>query len=73
MFTCISCRVAFEDASEQRTHFSTDWHRYNMKRRVASLPPVAATAFNEKVIERREQNAVRTDPRDLACEACRYV
>ena len=73
MFTCISCRVAFEDASEQRTHFSTDWHRYNMKRRVASLPPVAATAFNEKVIERREQNAVRIDPRDLTCEACRYV
>jgi hypothetical protein len=71
MFTCISCRVAFEDASEQRTHFSTDWHRYNMKRRVASLPPVAATAFNEKVIERREQNAVRIDPRDLTCEACR--
>jgi len=44
-----------------------------MKRRVASLPPVAATAFNEKVVERREQNAVRTDPRDLACEACRSV
>jgi pre-60S factor REI1 len=71
MFTCISCRVAFEDASEQRAHFSTDWHRYNMKRRVANLPPVAATAFNEKVVERREQNAVRTDPRDLVCDACR--
>ena len=71
MFTCISCRVAFEDASEQRTHFSTDWHRYNMKRRVANLPPVPATAFNEKVIERREQNAVRTDPRGMSCDACR--
>jgi pre-60S factor REI1 len=43
-----------------------------MKRRVANLPPVAATAFNEKVMERREQNAVRTDPRDMACVACRY-
>jgi pre-60S factor REI1 len=42
-----------------------------MKRRVANLPPVAATAFNEKVIERREQNAVRTDPRDMACAACK--
>ncbi|WVQ97780.1 hypothetical protein IAU59_004894 [Kwoniella sp. CBS 9459] len=70
MFTCISCRVAFETAAEQRAHFSTDWHRYNMKRRVANLPPVAAEAFNEKVIERREQNAVRTDPRSLVCETC---
>jgi len=43
----------------------------NMKRRVASLPPVAAASFNEKVMERREQNAVRIDPRDLFCGACR--
>ncbi|WVF70105.1 hypothetical protein IAT40_004893 [Kwoniella sp. CBS 6097] len=70
MFTCISCRVAFETAAEQRAHFSTDWHRYNMKRRVANLPPVAAESFNEKVIERREQNAVRTDPRSLVCDTC---
>ncbi|WWC59156.1 uncharacterized protein I303_101704 [Kwoniella dejecticola CBS 10117] len=70
MFTCISCRVAFETAAEQRSHFSTDWHRYNMKRRVANLPPVAAESFNEKVLERREQNAVRTDPRSLSCSSC---
>nr|ODN96833.1 pre-60S factor REI1 [Cryptococcus depauperatus CBS 7855] len=70
MFTCISCKVAFETADEQRAHFLTDWHRYNMKRRVANLPPVAAASFNEKVLERREQNAVRTDPRSLACSAC---
>ncbi|KAL1408421.1 pre-60S factor rei1 [Vanrija albida] len=70
MFTCISCRIAFETAEEQRSHFGTDWHRYNMKRRVANLPPVSASAFNEKVIERREQNAVRPDPRDMICNAC---
>ncbi|WWD07986.1 hypothetical protein V865_006096 [Kwoniella europaea PYCC6329] len=73
MFTCISCRVAFETAAEQRSHFSTDWHRYNMKRRVANLPPVAAESFNEKVLERREQNAVRTDPRSLSCVSCNSI
>lgn len=71
MFTCISCRIAFDAAEEQRSHFGTDWHRYNMKRRVANLPPVSATAFNEKVMERREQNAVRPDPKDMACSACK--
>ncbi|KLT39997.1 hypothetical protein CC85DRAFT_166770 [Cutaneotrichosporon oleaginosum] len=70
MFTCISCRIAFETAEEQRSHFGTDWHRYNMKRRVANLPPVAAQAFNDKVIERREQNAVRPDPRGMFCPSC---
>jgi pre-60S factor REI1 len=71
MFTCISCKVAFEDASEQRGHFATDWHRYNMKRRVADLPPLPAHSFNEKVLERREQNAIRTDPRGMQCSICR--
>ncbi|WFD43660.1 pre-60S factor rei1 [Malassezia psittaci] len=45
--------VAFYSPSEQRDHFRTDLHRYNMKRRVANLAPVTATVFNEKVQERR--------------------
>lgn len=28
----------------------TDWHRYNLKRRVASLPPLDASVFAEKVL-----------------------
>ncbi|EIW68690.1 hypothetical protein TREMEDRAFT_74139 [Tremella mesenterica DSM 1558] len=70
LFTCISCKVAFESPIEQRNHFNADWHRYNMKRRVANLPPVAADAFNDKVIQYREQNAVRADPRSLICVPC---
>ena len=31
MFTCISCAVAFNDPAMQRSHFASDWHRYNMK------------------------------------------
>ncbi|KAJ9106985.1 hypothetical protein QFC20_003885 [Naganishia adeliensis] len=71
VFTCISCAVAFNDPALQRQHFASDWHRYNMKRRVASLPPVSATNFNAKVIERREQTAVKPDPRSMQCDACR--
>lgn len=28
----------------------SDWHRYNLKRRVASLPPLSSEVFNEKVL-----------------------
>ena len=28
----------------------SDWHRYNLKRRVASLPPISSEIFNEKVL-----------------------
>ncbi|CAI4217480.1 unnamed protein product [Parascedosporium putredinis] len=33
----------------------SDWHRYNLKRRVASLPPITAEAFTEKVLQARAQ------------------
>ncbi len=28
----------------------SDWHRYNLKRRVASLPPISSETFTEKVL-----------------------
>jgi pre-60S factor REI1 len=28
----------------------TNWHRYNLKRRVASLPPLFSEIFTEKVL-----------------------
>ncbi|TPX41413.1 hypothetical protein SeLEV6574_g06101 [Synchytrium endobioticum] len=49
LFTCVSCRVAFKSPEEQRDHHRTDWHRYNLKRKVADLPPVTAQGFADRV------------------------
>ncbi|RKP25097.1 C2H2 type zinc-finger-domain-containing protein [Syncephalis pseudoplumigaleata] len=38
-FTCLACHVAFHSADHQRQHYRTDWHRYNLKRKVAELAP----------------------------------
>lgn len=54
-YTCITCRVAFRDADMQRAHYKTDWHRYNLRRKVASMAPVTAEGFQERV---RAQRAV---------------
>nr|CAG4637013.1 EOG090X06E3 [Ceriodaphnia reticulata]SVE72941.1 EOG090X06E3 [Ceriodaphnia reticulata] len=54
-FTCISCHVAFKEANIQREHYKTDWHRYNLKRKVVDLPPVTAEAFQQRVLEQRAQ------------------
>lgn len=61
---CICVRMALEPDAHQHDIAS-------LQRRVASLPPVSATMFNQKVLEKREQNAVRVDPRGMHCEACR--
>ncbi|KAK0527491.1 pre-60S factor rei1 [Tilletia horrida] len=50
LFTCLSCNIAFPNAHDQRTHYRTDWHRYNAKRRVAQLPPIRQDVFQQKVV-----------------------
>lgn len=52
-YTCISCRVAFTDGDLQRAHYKSDWHRYNLKRKVADMPPVTAENFQERVLAQR--------------------
>lgn len=52
-FTCNTCGLSFTDAEYQREHMKTDWHRYNLKRRVANLPPIPSDVFAEKMIQQR--------------------
>ncbi|KAI0342054.1 hypothetical protein BDW22DRAFT_1331493 [Trametopsis cervina] len=70
LFTCLSCSIAFHSADEQREHYRSDHHRYNMKRRVAGLPPVSAELFNQKVLERRAETAIMVSPKGSLCELC---
>lgn len=44
-FTCICCRIKFDSADLQRNHFKTEWHLYNLKRRVCDLEPIDLDAF----------------------------
>ncbi|KAH7922375.1 hypothetical protein BV22DRAFT_1070593 [Leucogyrophana mollusca] len=73
LFTCLSCSIAFPSAEDQRVHYRSDHHRYNMKRRVASLPPVSAAVFNQKVLERRAETAIMSSSKGSTCEICGKV
>lgn len=50
LFTCLACQVVFTTAESQRVHYGTDWHRYNLKRKVAELSPVTSEVFNQKIL-----------------------
>ncbi|CCC68829.1 hypothetical protein NCAS_0B07450 [Naumovozyma castellii] len=49
VYTCNSCVMQFDSSESQRQHMKSDWHRYNLKRRVAQLPPITEATFNSKV------------------------
>lgn len=62
IFTCNSCGTEFKSSDLQRYHMKTEWHRYNLKRRMAQLPPVTADEFAEKLqISQQEQDANEVD------------
>jgi len=49
LYTCLTCKVAFRTSDIQREHYRQDWHRYNLKRKVAGLQPISHDLFKEKI------------------------
>ncbi|KAJ8758764.1 hypothetical protein K2173_000485 [Erythroxylum novogranatense] len=43
--TCNACNSEFKDDAEQKLHYRSDWHRYNLKRKVAGVPGVTEALF----------------------------
>ena len=71
-FTCNTCQVAFRTSDLQRTHMQSDWHRYNLKRRVATLPPLTSEVFAEKVLANKASQAATAARASFEkrCECC---
>lgn len=63
-YTCNTCGIKFAIADLQRQHMRTEWHRYNLKRRVAGLPSILSDIFAEKILQqeqRREDEEAEED------------
>ncbi|EPE05768.1 pre-60s factor rei1 [Ophiostoma piceae UAMH 11346] len=48
-FRCGTCYIAFRAGDLQRAHMKGEWHRYNLKRRLADLDPIPAAVFAERI------------------------
>ncbi|CAK7896122.1 cytoplasmic 60S subunit biogenesis factor Reh1p [[Candida] anglica] len=49
-YTCNTCAIKFPTAELQRKHMKAEWHRYNLKRRVADLPAISSSTFADLVL-----------------------
>ncbi|GAB1603435.1 zinc finger protein 622-like [Argonauta hians] len=70
LFTCIGCQVVFANSDLQKAHYKTDWHHYNLKRKVASLPPLTAADFQQRVLERKAQITQERRFQGTYCKLC---
>lgn len=70
LFTCITCQVVFKTAELQREHYKLDWHRYNLKRKVATIPPVTYEEFEIRAKEHRELSQNPSKDESQYCKFC---
>ena len=55
---CVTCRHEIDSPeNDYRLHYKTDFHRYNVKRRVAGLAPVTETEF-ASIVEAADINEI---------------
>uniref|UniRef100_A0A3B3B645 C2H2-type domain-containing protein n=1 Tax=Oryzias melastigma TaxID=30732 RepID=A0A3B3B645_ORYME len=45
---CSACKCSFNTKEEQREHYKLDWHRFNLRQKIAGLPPLNAEEFEKK-------------------------
>ncbi|KAF4086658.1 hypothetical protein AMELA_G00086890 [Ameiurus melas] len=45
---CSACQCSFEGREEQMEHYKLDWHRFNLKQRLAGRTPVTVEEFEKK-------------------------
>ena len=48
MLTCLCCHISFQTFEAQRTHFKTQWHNFNLKRKSLDLMPLTFAVFSSR-------------------------
>jgi pre-60S factor REI1 len=54
--TCLTCGIRLPSLETQQQHHKSDWHTYNLKRKMVYLPPVASEVFAQLVTGKCEKN-----------------
>ncbi|KAF9094547.1 hypothetical protein BGX29_009455 [Mortierella sp. GBA35] len=64
--TCLACGIRLPSLETQQLHHKSDWHTYNLKRKMVGLPPVPSEVFAQLVNASREQ----ANPEDVPQPEC---
>ena len=58
-FSCYTAPgVVFHSEEEMKEHYRSEWHRYNLKRKIAGLQPLTREAFEERMAREGERDAL---------------
>lgn len=69
--TCVTCQIVFENAEAHRVHYKTDWHRYNLKRKIINLSPVDRETFESRIISQQAKQNEENTKSSIYCTICK--
>ncbi|CAN0432603.1 unnamed protein product, partial [Ascophyllum nodosum] len=72
IFTCTACAKTFADSESHEIHYKLDWHRYNLRRRVAGLSPLNESDFERRLAAALVHNAPKPNFHGR-CSECRKI
>ncbi|KAJ6806118.1 cytoplasmic 60S subunit biogenesis factor REI1-like protein 1 [Iris pallida] len=71
VMTCNACNKEFEEESQQKLHYRSEWHRYNLKRKVAGVPGVTEALFQARQSALAEERSkLSAAPMSYSCSLC---
>ncbi|CAN6200665.1 unnamed protein product [Urochloa humidicola] len=70
MATCNACNVRFVDDEQKRLHYRSDWHCFNLKRKVAGVPGVTEALFLALQAALGEGSTITGNPIQYGCALC---
>eukprot|EP01096_Ripella_sp_DP13-Kostka_P009046 TRINITY_DN3416_c0_g1_i2.p1 TRINITY_DN3416_c0_g1~~TRINITY_DN3416_c0_g1_i2.p1 ORF type:complete len:417 (+),score=208.46 TRINITY_DN3416_c0_g1_i2:127-1377(+) len=71
ILTCITCHLTFAEPSVQRLHYQSEFHRFNLKRKVAELPPVTEDLYLSKLHELENESKPEIVEDSYHCAPCK--
>lgn len=66
-FICNTCNYVGRSAVELKEHYLSDWHRYNLKRKGAEMPPVSKENFDLRVAELKKAENLAKKVNSFKC------
>ncbi|KAL8166494.1 hypothetical protein V2J09_007993 [Rumex salicifolius] len=69
--SCNACNKEFDDDMGQKLHYKSEWHRYNLKRKIAGVPGVTeALFFARQAALAQEKTNQNETPMLYSCGIC---
>ncbi|PWA83755.1 zinc finger, U1-type, Zinc finger, C2H2-like protein [Artemisia annua] len=68
---CNACNTEFNNENDQKNHYKSEWHRYNLKRKIAGVPGVTEALFlARQTTLAEEKNKLNSPPMLYTCGLC---